>query len=134
MIIIGIGLFCVGAWAASVRNWLAWPIIAISLVLIVVPVRAHDHANAGLDPWYKSLSSRGGGPCCGGPNVDADAVNDGDWEVRGGHYWIRYRGTWMEVPDAMVLTQPNFAGRTLVWMFYVNGEPKIRCFIPGSMT
>ncbi|MCA1430981.1 MULTISPECIES: hypothetical protein [unclassified Bradyrhizobium] len=26
------------------------------------------------------------------------------------------------------------AGRTMVWPYYVNGRPKIRCFMPGSMT
>jgi len=25
-------------------------------------------------------------------------------------------------------------GRTMVWPYYVNGRPKIRCFMPGSMT
>ncbi|WP_109141786.1 hypothetical protein [Bradyrhizobium sp. SUTN9-2] len=25
-------------------------------------------------------------------------------------------------------------GRTMVWPYYVNGRPKIRCFMPDSMT
>jgi hypothetical protein len=30
--------------------------------------------------------------------------------------------------------EPNRAGRTMVWPYYINGRTLIRCFMPGSMT
>ena len=33
-----------------------------------------------------------------------------------------------------VLTQPNLVGRTMVWKHYIDGHPRVRCFIPGSMS
>ena len=44
------------------------------------------------------------------------------------------RGQWIDVPDDRVITEPNRAGRTIVWPYYINGHPFVRCFIPGTMT
>jgi hypothetical protein len=41
---------------------------------------------------------------------------------------------WVDVPDEAVTTEPNRAGRTMVWPRYGDGDVSIRCFIPGSMT
>jgi hypothetical protein len=38
------------------------------------------------------------------------------------------------VPDGAVITQPNLAGRTMVWKHYIDGHPRVRYFIPGSMS
>jgi hypothetical protein len=39
---------------------------------------------------------------------------------------------WVEVPDEAVITEPNKAGRTMVWPFYGLENVSIRCFMPGS--
>ena len=40
---------------------------------------------------------------------------------------------WVGVPDDAVITEPNEAGRTMVWPVY-GGHPNvwIRCFMPSS--
>ena len=40
---------------------------------------------------------------------------------------------WVEVPDEAVITEPNKAGRTMVWPVYGPEGVSIRCFMPGSM-
>lgn len=89
-------------------------------------------ANSPLKPWFDSLRSRGGSPCCS--DADGTALADVDWESNDGHYRVRIDGQWIDVPDDTVITEPNRAGRTMVWPFYLNGRPTIRCFMPGSMT
>ena len=47
-------------------------------------------------------------------------------------------GRWIHVPDDAVITEPNRAGRTVVWPYMAVGGAdspilKIRCFMPGSM-
>ena len=36
--------------------------------------------------------------------------------------------------DWRELTEPNKIGRTMVWKHYIDGHPRVRCFMPGSMT
>jgi hypothetical protein len=93
-------------------------------------VRAHDYQHPELNSWYESLHS-GKGPCCAGS--DAKRVDDADWEAKDGHYRVRIDGEWVDVPNDAVVDGPNRAGRTIVWPYYLNGQPKARCFMPGSM-
>jgi hypothetical protein len=90
------------------------------------------YANSPLKPWFESLHSKGGGACCA--NADGLALSDVDWDTRDGHYRVRLQGEWIDVPEDTVITEPNRAGRTMVWPYYLNGRPIIRCFIPGTMT
>ncbi|GKQ52026.1 hypothetical protein BRSPCE3_28810 [Bradyrhizobium sp. Ce-3] len=92
--------------------------------------QAHDHDHPELNGWYESLHS-GKGPCCDGS--DAQRVDDADWDTKDGHYRVRLEGEWVDVPDEAVVTGPNRAGRTMVWPYYLNGHPRPRCFMPGSM-
>src|SRR4029077_10192226 len=72
--------------------------------------------------------------CCS--FADGFVVSDVDWESKDGHYRVRLEGRWIDVPDDAVITEPNRAGRTMVWP-YVRGtyppRTEIRCFMPGSM-
>ena len=43
-------------------------------------------------------------------------------------------GQWIDVPDDAVITEPNRAGRTMVWPMWGTVGISIRCFLPGSMT
>jgi hypothetical protein len=98
------------------------------------------YANSPLRPWFDQLKSRSG-PCCS--NADGYVVEDADWEAKNGHYRVRVpEGSiskvmvWIDVPDSSVITEPNKAGRTMVWPVYYDSYPYvwIRCFMPGSMT
>jgi len=88
-------------------------------------------ATSPLKPWFDSLRS-GKGPCCS--DADGTAVADPDWESKEGHYRVRLDGEWILVPDDAVITEPNRAGRTMVWPVKGSLGTSIRCFLPGSMT
>lgn len=89
------------------------------------------YADSPLKPWFDSLRSHLG-PCCS--NADGVAVDDPDWESHDGHYRVRLDGQWIDVPDDAVITEPNRAGRTMVWPVKTAFGISIRCFMPGSMT
>ena len=55
------------------------------------------------------------------------------WETKDGHYRVGIDGEWVDVPNEAVVDGPNRAGRTMVWPYYLDGHPKARCFVPGSM-
>jgi hypothetical protein len=40
--------------------------------------------------------------------------------------------TWYPVPDEVVIKDPNKVGHPVVWIYYEQGEVKIRCFAPGG--
>jgi len=111
-----------------------WRPMLFATGLLALPalgaVRAHDHQHPELNGWYESLHS-GKGPCCDGS--DAQRVDDADWDTKDGHYRVRLEGEWVDVPDEAVVAGPNRAGRTMVWPYYLDGHPRPRCFMPGSM-
>ncbi len=88
------------------------------------------YANSPLKPWFDSLRSQLG-PCCS--DADGFAVADPDWESHNGRYRVRLDGQWIDVPDEAVITEPNRAGRTMVWPVKTAFGISIRCFMPGSM-
>ena len=109
--------------------------VAIVLLVFLFAAHAHDLSRPELDRWFESLRS-GKGPCCSA--ADGTALSEADWDVRDGHYRVRIKGQWWDVPEEAVIKEPNRAGRTMVWPFYhwTLGKPlriDIRCFIPGAM-
>ena len=114
------------------RYWHAASFILVAMLFITIigRARAHDHQHPELNGWYESLRS-GKGPCCDG--TDAERVDDADWDTKDGHYRVRIDGEWVDVPNEAVVTSPNLAGRSMVWPYYIDGHPKARCFMPGSM-
>ena len=103
---------------------------------LVGSVTARDldgrYANSPLKPWFDQLAS-GKGLCCS--MADGESVADPDWESKDGHYRVRLENTWIDVPDDALITEPNRAGRTMVWPLRLfDGQISIRCFMPGSMT
>jgi len=90
------------------------------------------YANSPLKPWFESLHSKDGIQCC--DNADGMVLADVDWDIKDGHYRVRLDGQWIDVPNDRVITEPNRAGRTMVWPYYLDGNPTIRCFMPGTMT
>ncbi len=123
---------------AFLPNGLMLALVLASIGVIAlgtVAVQAHDdgrYANSPLKPWFDSLHSKSGGACCS--NADGMALSDVDWDTKDGHYRVRLDGEWIDVPTDAVITEPNRAGHTMVWPYYVQGRPVIRCFLPGTMT
>jgi len=110
-------------------------IIAALAVLLTTGATARDrdgrYANSPLHEWFEHLETPGGGRCCS--DADGTAVADVDWQTANGHYRVRIGDEWLDVPDDHVITEPNRFGRTMVWPYYTNGHPHVRCFMPGSM-
>lgn len=114
-------------------------IFGLLAAVLIGAARARDdgrHAASPLKPWFDSLRS-GKGPCCS--DADGAALADVDWESRAGRYRVRIEGEWWDVPDEAVISEPNRAGRTMVWPIYNRAlggtlSIDIRCFMPGSMT
>jgi hypothetical protein len=109
----------------------------VALCASVQPAASRDdgrYAGSPLKPWFDSLKS-GKGPCCS--VADGVALSDSDWDTKDGHYRVFIDGEWWNVPDDAVITEPNRAGRTMVWPVYNRGlsgyRINIRCFMPGSM-
>ncbi|MCP3471896.1 hypothetical protein NLM33_16390 [Bradyrhizobium sp. CCGUVB1N3] len=88
------------------------------------------YTDSPLKPWFDSLRSHLG-PCCS--DADGVALADPDWESHNGHYRVRIDGQWVEVPDEAIITEPNRAGRTMVWPVKTAFGISIRCFMPGTM-
>lgn len=108
--------------------------LAILVSLLVGLVHARDdgrYSLSPLKPWFDSLKS-GKGPCCS--VADGVAIADPDWDSKDGHYRVRIDNEWIGVPDDAVITEPNRAGRTMVWPVKGALGTTIRCFMPGSMT
>lgn len=108
------------------------PALFVSALLVGSALARDDGRYAGspLKSWFDSLRS-GKGPCCS--DADGFAVADPDWESKDGHYRVRLDGQWILVPDDAVITEPNRAGKTMVWPIKDALGISIRCFIPGSM-
>lgn len=114
----------------------AMDLLAIATSIALARDPDGRYANSPLKPWFDQLKS-GKGPCCS--DADGTALSDVDWEARGGRYRVRIEGQWWDVPVDAVITEPNRAGRTMVWPIYNRAlggvlSIDIRCFMPGSMT
>jgi len=111
--------------------------VGLLLVCALPPARivlARDdgrYVNSPLKPWFDSLKSSKG-LCCS--VADGMALADPDWESKDGHYRVRLEDGWIMVPDEAVITEPNRAGRTMVWPVKSSLGTSIRCFLPGSMS
>ena len=133
------------------RRWivlvLSIPLLG-SLIAVALPfAHARDldgrYSNSPIKSWFDQLKSAKG-LCCS--NADGYVVEDADWESKDGHFRVRVPDApgsknmvWIDVPDDAVVTEPNRAGRTMVWPIYTWVRyPEvyiyIRCFMPGSMT
>lgn len=102
--------------------------------LLLTPVLARDdgrYDHSALKSWFESLQSEFGKCCTDG---DGYIVSDADWESSRGRYRVLIDGEWVLVPDGAVVTEPNRFGRTMVWRHYIDGHPRVRCFMPGFMT
>jgi hypothetical protein len=121
-------------------SWIRFTPVFVIVLLALQSAYARDpdgrFANSPLKPWFEKLTS-GKGPCCS--DADGSVVLDSDWESKDGHYRVRIKDSWWDVPAEAVITEPNRVGRTMVWPIYFwNGNSldrvDIRCFMPGATT
>lgn len=127
--------FFFGMWPAPLAACIT-VVIVVVIAMIMGRADGRDldgrYANSPLKEWFDHLAS-GKGLCCS--FADGHAVEDPDWTIENAHYRVRVDGEWMIVPDEAVITEPNRAGKTMVWPYYADGKVLyIRCFLPGSMT
>ena len=108
------------------------------IALTTCIARAHDHNRPDLTPWFETLQSKGGVPCCDGK--DGRSVDDPDVTMTedGKHFRVRLDGKWYDVPDHALVMVPNKDGHAIVWTYDMWDGDKhgygIRCFMPGPMT
>jgi hypothetical protein len=126
-----------------VVRWIQLTGLITAIALVTSPAVGRDlgrYKDSPLHDWFEHLAS-GKGLCCS--FADGYVVEDADWQTTadGKHYRVRVplsagsiQMNWVDVPDEAVITEPNRAGRTMVWPLYGYGGVSIRCFMPGSMT
>jgi hypothetical protein len=115
-------------------KFLKVPTALLLTAFLLGNAKAHDdgrYAGSPLKPWFDTLKS-GRGLCCS--VADGIAISDPDWDSKDGHYRVRLDGEWIVVPEDAVITEPNRAGRTMVWPIKGSLGTTIRCFLPGNMS
>ena len=106
---------------------------SLGLIMLATSAVARDdgrYADSPLKAWFESRSSDFGS-CCS--DADGYFVADVDRESDHDHYRVRIDNEWVAVPDGAVITEPNKARRTMVWKHYIDGHPRVRCFMRGTM-
>ena len=88
--------------------------------------------NSPLKSWFENLRSAGKELCCS--VADGHPVADEDWRIVNEHYQVRIGDEWVTVPDQALVKEQNRAGHAMEWHSYNDGHPRIRCFMPGTMT
>jgi hypothetical protein len=127
-------------------------VVVASIVLAAQPAFAREQFRgqyAQIDAqdraWFRAQKSpQTGNSCCN----EADGTY-AEEDIREGHYWTRFmmhRITyppaqekdvpvdWMQVPDEVVIKQPNRHGAPTVW-WYIDGQTQkvmIRCYAVGA--
>jgi hypothetical protein len=131
-----------GDISSLIVRWSSRMGLIAAIAVATLPALGRDvdgrYKDSSLHDWFEHLAS-GKGLCCS--YADGYVIQDADWESKNGHYRVRVPNApssenmvWIDVPDDTVITEPNRAGRTMVWPLYSFGGVSIRCFMPGSMT
>ena len=125
---------------STVSLFSVFGVVVAALLAQALPVLGRDldgrYRDSPLHDWFEHLAS-GKGLCCS--FADGYVVEDADWETKG-RCRVRVpiatdaaNAIWVDVPDEAVITEPNKAGRTMIWPLYGLGGVSIRCFMLGSM-
>lgn len=128
-------------------------IIVALLLASISPALAHDPtgfwakeiADGRAPPaeWWNGLHAPNAThSCCSA--ADGARVEDVDWDTNCKepecHYRVWLLGAWRDVPDKVVVLEPNKYGAPVVWPVYAwdsNGIKVfdyVRCFLPGAGT
>lgn len=99
-------------------------IATVALCSMLALAQPPEGADSSLAPWFQSLETKAGGPCCS----IADCRNYA-YRISGGHYEIDYNDEWLEVPEDAVLERyDNPTGRAVACVF----AGRVLCFIKAS--
>jgi hypothetical protein len=107
--------------------------LVAAAVMTNVPVGARNVGQFGdVDPqisaWFKSVQTKSGASCCD----EADGHRT-DYRMEGDRFMVPIDGKWYPVPpDAVLSTYGNPFLEGVVWYVRYQGEPYIRCFVPGG--
>jgi hypothetical protein len=92
----------------------------------------YSQVSPSVRQWFRDQKSpKTGMICC----TEADG-SEAQEDIRNGHYWTTWPAVapvWYEVPDEVVIRDPNLSGHPVVWVYYEQGELKIRCYAPGTL-
>lgn len=104
-------------------------------ILAVQPAVAHDldpHPNVSpeVQAWVESLKNQSGVACCA--TADGWRPQAVEWDFDRKGYRVQIEGKWVDVGDEAVIHGPNKLGHAEVWYYHVDGQPKVRCFLPGE--
>jgi hypothetical protein len=114
-------------------------LVFLSLVSLASARELYPGQWASIDPatgeWFRSQRNPTTKvPCCS--EADGSYVEE---DIRDGHYWVRFDrtgGEWREVPDEIVIRDPNRNGAPVVWFYYEvrvgSSVLKFRCYAPGA--
>lgn len=112
------------------------PVAVLLAALLASPVLAHFHGDhQELNAWVSQLQSRKHVRCCS--LDDGTLLSEPDWETQNkpfSHFRVHIEDKWVDVPDDTLVDGANRADHALVWINHLNGEPYVRCFMPGTMT
>lgn len=107
------------------------------LLLLTAPALGYDRGqyndvSPDIRAWVNGLTDANGMGCCAASEgVPPDEVQ---WDTAGDHYRVRIGGTWIDVPETALITKPNRLGRAVAWIWWRDGKPVVRCFLPGDGT
>lgn len=108
---------------------------AVACIMVAVltnaAIWAHDHDNPENNAWLQGLASPAFGVCCSGDDTTLDV----SWQITGDPefpYKVLQGKAWIPVPKGSVVDQHNRMGIGLAWFGFKNGEPWVRCFLPGT--
>ena len=110
--------------------------VALLFLVLCVPALARDNGQYNqvapeIRQWFRDQKSPKTGMICCSEADGSEAQED----IRDGHYWTTSPAVapnWYQVPDEVVIKDPNKVGPPVVWVYYERGEVRIRCYIPGG--
>ena len=110
--------------------------VALLFLVLCVPALARDNGQYNqvapeIRQWFRDQKSPKTGMICCSEADGSEAQED----IRDGHYWTTWPAVapnWYQVPDEVVIKDPNKVGHPVVWVYYERSEVRIRCYIPGG--
>jgi hypothetical protein len=54
------------------------------------------------------------------------------WMIKDGQYQVFLENEWVKVPPEKLVKGNNRVGLALAWRMYLDGQPAIHCFMPGT--
>lgn len=108
-------------------------LMSISALLFHL-VTYYGQPDPDLHRWFEMLHTTMGGYCCA--ESDGIKMDDPDWGKDQSGYWVMLNKVKVPVPDGKVVHDRNpKVGFAVVWrMRGWDGEPTVRCFLPGPTT